>query len=171
MTYKICYWDSETKSQKERDATTDEAAEIDARKAPEDPEVIKARVWEAIKVKRDEQLINGGYPAGGHWYNSDLIARSQHQANASKADRIKAANGDMNATMVNANGSPIYIKTMDNGYMPISAATAHLIIEQAEIHEMAIYAAALTHKAALYASANPASYDYSGGWPARYVGA
>lgn len=33
MTYKICYWDSETKSQHERDATPAECAEFDALKA------------------------------------------------------------------------------------------------------------------------------------------
>jgi hypothetical protein len=33
MTYKICYWDDIEKCQKERDATPEEQAEIDARKA------------------------------------------------------------------------------------------------------------------------------------------
>ena len=32
MTYKICYWDDVSKSQKERDATFDETLEIDSRK-------------------------------------------------------------------------------------------------------------------------------------------
>lgn len=132
---------------------------------------IKARVWEEIKAFRDNRILNGGYPVGAHWYYSDLIARSQHQANARKADIIQAASGDMNATMTNVNGNPIYIKSMDNGYMPISATTAHAIVEQAEAHEMATYAAAIAHKTALYASSNPAAYDYSSGWPAIYTGA
>lgn len=33
MTYPICYWDSQEKVQKERDATPEEVAEIEARKA------------------------------------------------------------------------------------------------------------------------------------------
>lgn len=33
MTYKICYWDDDLKQQLERDATEDETAEFDARKA------------------------------------------------------------------------------------------------------------------------------------------
>lgn len=33
MTYKVCYWDSVQKCQKERDATEHEVAEIEARKA------------------------------------------------------------------------------------------------------------------------------------------
>ena len=32
MTYKICYWDEVAQEQKERDATPEEAAEIEARK-------------------------------------------------------------------------------------------------------------------------------------------
>lgn len=33
MTYKVCYWDAETQSQQERNATPAEIAEIEARKA------------------------------------------------------------------------------------------------------------------------------------------
>ena len=33
MTYKTAYWDTESKSQKERDCTPEEAAEIEQRKA------------------------------------------------------------------------------------------------------------------------------------------
>jgi hypothetical protein len=45
MTYKICYWDDISKSQKERDATTEEAAEIDARKIapPSVPQTVTMR--------------------------------------------------------------------------------------------------------------------------------
>ena len=32
MTYKVCYWDSDAMCQKERDATPEEVAEIEARK-------------------------------------------------------------------------------------------------------------------------------------------
>lgn len=35
MSYTICYWDSETKSQQERPATPEEVAEIEARKLPQ----------------------------------------------------------------------------------------------------------------------------------------
>lgn len=33
MTYKVCYWDAEAREQRERDATTEEIAEIEDRKA------------------------------------------------------------------------------------------------------------------------------------------
>lgn len=48
MTYKVCYWDAETKSQQERDATPDEVAEIDARKA--DAIVQAAQAFQASVV-------------------------------------------------------------------------------------------------------------------------
>jgi hypothetical protein len=35
--YKVCYWDAEAKEQRERDATPEEAAEIDARKVAPPP--------------------------------------------------------------------------------------------------------------------------------------
>ena len=34
MPFKVCYWDSATQSQQERDATPEETAEIEARKIP-----------------------------------------------------------------------------------------------------------------------------------------
>lgn len=37
MTYKVCYWDAETRSQKERDCTPTEIAEIEARKTTPTP--------------------------------------------------------------------------------------------------------------------------------------
>lgn len=45
MTYKICYWDSEAREQKERDATPEEVAEIESRKnaPPPVPERVTMR--------------------------------------------------------------------------------------------------------------------------------
>lgn len=56
MTYKIAYWDSDAHEQKERDATTEEAAEIDARKAAAaDPSPAKAAF--IVKVDADVDAI------------------------------------------------------------------------------------------------------------------
>ena len=46
MTYKTTYWDTESKSQKERDCTPDEVAEIEQRKAS--PAVVNAPILSAI---------------------------------------------------------------------------------------------------------------------------
>jgi hypothetical protein len=126
--------------------------------------------WEDIKVERDRLLLVGGYPCGGHWFHSDVIARSQHQANARKADRVEYAGGDMNAQLRNADDVPIYVKSKDNGYMAITATLAQAIVDSAEVQEMKMYGAALAHKAAMEVSTAPASYDYlSSGWPECYV--
>jgi hypothetical protein len=48
MTYKICYWDEVDGCQKERDATPEEAAEIDARRADQTPFVPAAPTKEQL---------------------------------------------------------------------------------------------------------------------------
>ena len=55
---KICYWDSETNSQKERDATPEENAEIEARKIVviHVPQTITRR--QAIQQLIDDDLID-----------------------------------------------------------------------------------------------------------------
>jgi hypothetical protein len=63
MTYKICYWDSESKSQKERDATPDEVAEIEARKntSPTKEEINAPIIAEIqrIDIKRIRPIAEG----------------------------------------------------------------------------------------------------------------
>ena len=52
MTVKVCYWDTTSKSQKERDATPEEVAEITARQIASDPNAVYtaeniANLWTA----------------------------------------------------------------------------------------------------------------------------
>ena len=55
MTYKVCYWDSETREQKERDATPEEVAEIEALKTATPPIPVQVNKFQA-KVA----LLNAG---------------------------------------------------------------------------------------------------------------
>jgi hypothetical protein len=61
--YKVCYWDEQEKIQKERDATPEEAAEIEARKnAPPTREYLKAQrqsVVDAITVEVNGKVFDG----------------------------------------------------------------------------------------------------------------
>ena len=54
-TYKICFWDSETNSQKERDMNAYEIAELEARKAqsllPEVPHIIEMKKARKALIK------------------------------------------------------------------------------------------------------------------------
>lgn len=46
MTYKVCYWDSNTGTQQERDCTHEEVAEIEQRQAS--PEIVNAPILSTI---------------------------------------------------------------------------------------------------------------------------
>lgn len=58
--YKVCYWDSEAGEQRERDATPEETAEIDARKAP-NPAQLQADATAAIQTLLDSTAQAHGY--------------------------------------------------------------------------------------------------------------
>lgn len=132
---------------------------------PVDLNARRAEIWEEIKQYRDDRILNGGYPAGAHWYHSDLIMRSQLLANARKADKIEASGGDMTTPMTNIEGEVIQVKTMDNGYISITAQMAIDIMNAIEVHEMATYKTAATHKYFLDQAADPDTYDWKTGWP------
>jgi hypothetical protein len=133
--------------------------------------MVRAEKWEAIKAKRDGRLIDGGFLCNGHWFHSDLVSRSQFLANALRASELRTSGGDMDAVFHNADGDIIAIKTMDNGFVPVTANTALAIMPAFELQESKTYKAALMHKAALDASDDPENYDFSAGWPAIYEGA
>lgn len=156
MTDKICYWDDEAKEQKERDATPEEQAEIDARKAPIDPAIIKARVWEEIKAYRDNLVENGGFKVGAHWYHSNLLSRTQYISLVMMGAGIPAGT---------------VWKTLDNGYITMTQTLAGQIFTAGAAQDAALFAKAVAHKTALDASSDPANYDYKTGWPETYTGA
>jgi hypothetical protein len=126
---------------------------------------VRFQTWEAIKRKRDSRILLGGFPVGPHWFHSDLISRSQYLTAARRADLVAATGGDMEAVFTNSEGDVIAVKTMENGLVPITGTLAHSILAAAELQESKTYKAALTHKAAMEAAANPAAYDFSTGWP------
>lgn len=129
--------------------------------------VARAARWEEIKAFRDNRLDNGGYEAAGHWYNSDIRAKGEQAVLAGRADRIQLAGGDMDAQYV-IGGENVQWKTMDNGYVPMTATLALAIRDAAEAMTVKTYKAAATHQYFLNLSADPANYDFSGGWPAIY---
>ena len=65
-------------------------------------------------------------------------------------------------------GAKIPWKTMDGTFTPMTCQLAFDIVKAAKSGELATFAAAETHRVAMEASADPASYDYSGGWPKIY---
>lgn len=59
-------------------------------------------------------------------------------------------------------------KTMDDSLVTMTQTLAQQILAAGSASDQAIFAAAETHKAAMEASTEPASYDFSRGWPKGY---
>jgi hypothetical protein len=114
---------------------------------------IKTAKWEAIKAERERRTLSGGYQAGGKWFHSDLISRGQQ----------------LGLNVLNGSVPPgIMWKTMDGSFIEMTWALAQQILAAASQSDRAIFLAAEAHRAAMEASADPANYDFSGGWPPVY---
>lgn len=115
--------------------------------------VVKAAKWDAIKADRDRRTDQGGYKVGTKWFHSDQKSRSQQ----------------LGLVLLGA-GIPTNLqwKTMDGSFVTMTQTLAQQILAAGAASDQAIFAAAETHKAAMEASADPAAYDYSGGWPKIY---
>lgn len=113
----------------------------------------KANKWETIKAERDRRIQTGGYKVGAKWFHSDTFSRTQQ----------------MGLVMLGA-GIPANTpwKTMDGTTITMTQTLAGQIFATAAASDIAIFAAAETHKAAMEASADPASYDFSAGWPKSF---
>lgn len=128
----------------------------------------KARAWEAIKAKRD-QLKAGGVKVGTKWYHTDTESRIQHLGLLEKARAARAAGGT-DATRLQALGQDIKWKTMDGSFIYLTVKHAEDIFAAVTDLDAAAFAAAETHRVAMEASADPAAYDFSVGWPATFAG-
>lgn len=113
----------------------------------------QAAKWQAIKADRDRRTQAGGYQVGAKWYHSDTFSRTQQ----------------MGLVMLGANiPAGVQWKTMDGTFVAMTQALAGQIFGAAAASDIAVFAAAETHKAAMEASADPAAYDFSAGWPAIF---
>lgn len=113
------------------------------------PKATAADVWERIKAERDRR-IQSGYKVGTKWFHSDTFSRTQQ----------------MGLVMLGANipaNTPW--KTMDGTTVTMTQALAGQIFAAAAASDIAIFAAAEMHRAAMESSADPSSYDFSAGWP------
>jgi hypothetical protein len=114
---------------------------------------VKAAAWGAIKAERDRRILQGGYQVGAHWYHSDTFSRTQQ----------------LGLVMLGANlPANVKWKTMGGAKVDMTQALAQQVFGAAAASDIAIFAVAETHKAAMEASADPAAYDFSGGWPPAF---
>lgn len=125
-------------------------AEVDAYSLTQD----RATVWELIKWHRDMCKAEG-VKVGDKWFHSDVDSRIQQ----------------MGLVMMGANVPPVPWKTMDGTFITMTPTLAGQIFQATAARDMAVFAAAEQHRAAVNASADPLAYPFaSSGWPAGYVG-
>lgn len=109
----------------------------------------------AIKTERDRLRFEGGVKVGGHWFLSNQTATTEYNSIINL--------GAPDATVIRPNW-----RTMDGAEVPMSPFLAKQIIVAGFAQAAAIDDAALAHKSAMEASADPASYDFSADWPEVY---
>lgn len=113
-------------------------------------EQAKAAKWDAIKAERDRRTEQGGYKVGTKWFHSDQKSRSQQ----------------LGLVLLGANiPANLQWKTMDGSFVTMTQQLAGQVLAAAAASDQAIFAAAEAHRQAMEASADPAAYDFSTGWP------
>lgn len=137
-----------------------------------DASAVKSAKWESIKAER-ERRKSGGFKvkvgSSNKWFHSDADSRIQHLGLKDKARDLIAGGGAMTDKLTIL-GQTVKWKTMDGSFVDVSAQVAFDIVASAGDLDAQLFAAAETHKAAMEASADPASYDFSSGWPATFAG-
>lgn len=118
----------------------------------------KDRAWERIKAERDRRM-DGGFKvevsAGVFkWYHSDPKSRVQH----------------LGLMMAGAAIPPIPWKTLDGTFVPMTQAIITKVFQAALALDGALFTKAEQHKAAMEASPDPLSCDFSTGWPENFLG-
>ncbi|HEY9460363.1 MAG TPA: hypothetical protein VIR04_06150 [Paralcaligenes sp.] len=137
--------------------------------AVEPPALTAAQIWEGIKAERDRRSQQSGFQCVGKWFHSDSISKTQHLGNKDTARDQLDEGGAMDDALVDpATGENIVWKTMDGTWQPLTCQIAFDIVKAGKGAEFAHYRAAEMHRVAMEASAQPAEYDYSTGWPLAF---
>lgn len=116
------------------------------------------KAWKQIKAERDRRTEIGGYQiavdGAVKWFHSDQKSRSQQ----------------LGLVLLGANiPSGLQWKTMDGSVVAMTPTLAQQILSAAAASDQEIFAVAEQHRTAMEKSADPAAYDYTGGWPQTYA--
>jgi hypothetical protein len=133
-----------------------------------DPSKARASRWESIKVERDRRKA-GGFKVGALWFHSDADSRIQHIGLKDKARDLITAGGAMTDNLIIL-GQSVKWKTMDGSFATITAQLAFDIVAAAGDLDARLFTVAETHRVAMEAAADPATYDFSAGWPETFGG-
>lgn len=117
---------------------------------------IKNKKWKEIQEFRDSRIQTGGYQVNGNWFHSDNISRIQQ----------------IGLLLMGTNmPTGIMWKTMSGSFVEMTPTLAQLIFAAAGNSDIAMHAAAETHKQQMLASSDPRNYDYKNlapTWPPIY---
>lgn len=105
------------------------------------------------KSIRDTKTSNGGYLAGGKWFHSDLVSRTQQIGLILMGANIPAG---------------LQWKTLDGSFITMTPTLAGQILAAAGAQDAALFAHAETLIGQIDAAADPTTVDVSAGWPATY---
>lgn len=120
------------------------------------PKATLAQIWDAIKTERDRRKAGGVKVKVGttnKWFHSDDASRIQQMGLVMMGASIPAG---------------LQWKTMDGTFVAMDQTIAGNVFAAVAASDQAFFTAAETHRVAMEASADPASYDYSTGWPKIY---
>lgn len=134
--------------------------------AVDPPKQTAAQVWDRIKAKRDA-IKAGGVKVGTKWYHTDADSRIQHLGLKDQARDLLAA-GQPDTTRLQKLGQDVRWKTMDGSFIYLTVKHAFDIVAAVGDLDALAFTAAETHRVAMEASADPASYDFSTGWPKAF---
>lgn len=116
---------------------------------------LRATKWAEIKAYRDDVRNNGGFPVGPYWFHSDA---------PSKIDQL----GLTSATMMGALPVGKKWKLMDGSKVTLTPTLVQQIFGSAMARRSANFDTAEEHRVLMEASYDPASYDFTTGWPPIY---
>lgn len=116
-----------------------------------DLDALRSAKWEDIKAKRNS-IKAGGVLVSGHWFHSDDPSRIQQ----------------LGLVIMGAGVPAVPWKTMSGAFVPMTQALANAIFTAVATLDQQAFANAESHRTAMDASADPAGYDFSAGWPAIY---
>jgi hypothetical protein len=123
--------------------------------------------WEEIKKERLRRTVDCAVTVHSKGFVTDPVSRSQFERLGNKADKVIAAGGSPTDVLTTSLG-PVMWKTVDNSFVPMTVQLIHDILTAIENQEALVFYRAEVHRATMWASADPANYDFSAGWPAVY---
>lgn len=110
------------------------------------------QMWSRIQSERDRRKA-AGYLVAGKWFHSDADSRIQQLGLVMLGESIPEG---------------LKWKTMDGTFVDMTPALAQAVFAAAAASDIATFAAAEAHKAAMEAAEVPGEYDFSAGWPSVF---